>query len=293
MPFTINEFTSELSKHGVAKASDFSVIVIPPPQVNNGAETWLPLRIESVNMPSRSLMTIEQRYHGPIRYMPYSVIHQPVTITVLCSEDMREREFFMKWQDICSMQVNAEGNAFARSSRVQSEGKYDSNYYDDTVKPGSMEILQYPGSAGAGDTGLLGSAMGIARAVGLDPTVITRPLGFDIGLTPAAKPPKENLKITLNECYPRTVNEVGLNWSNGEELIKLQVEMMYFDFVESYPDNGGGNGFGGVDGFPGLLRKGINTLNRFKPLISGIRTGGFKNAISGSFTGGAANLKII
>ena len=141
MPFTINEFTSELSKHGVAKASDFSVIVIPPPQVNNGAETWLPLRIESVNMPSRSLMTIEQRYHGPIRYMPYSVIHQPVTITVLCSEDMREREFFMKWQDICSMQVDGSGNSFARSSRTQSEGKYDSNYYDDTAIVTGKQLL--------------------------------------------------------------------------------------------------------------------------------------------------------
>ena len=36
MPFTINEFTSELNKHGVAKSSDFSVIVSAQPKVNNG-----------------------------------------------------------------------------------------------------------------------------------------------------------------------------------------------------------------------------------------------------------------
>jgi len=295
MPFTINEFTSELSKHGVAKASDFSVIVTPPPQVNNGAETWLPLRIESVNMPSRSLMTIEQRYHGPIRYMPYSVIHTPVTITVILSEDMREREFFMKWQDVCSMQVSASGHAFARNG-IAVDGKYDSNYYDDTVKRGSVLIQQYAGSAEAGQQGLLGSAMGIASSFGFNPSLITRPLGFDLGLNPAAKPPKPNLQITLNECYPRTINEVSMNWANGEEIAKLQVELMYYDFTEDYPDNDGGNGFGGINSLPGMIRKGINTINRFKPLISGIRNGGLKNAISGGVGGslksGLANVRI-
>ena len=298
MPFTINEFTSELNKHGVAKSSDFSVIVSAPPQVNNGAETWLPLRIESVNMPSRSLMTIEQRYHGPTRFMPYSVIHTPVTISVILSEDMREREFFMRWQDICSMQIGGSGDALARSgdNTPASDGKYDSNYYDDTVGLGSITIQQYPGSAGAGDSGTLGAALGIASSIGLDPTIITRPLGVDIGLTPAAKPPKANLEVILNECYPRTVNEVSMSWANGDEIAKLQVELIYFDITEKYPQKDSGNAFGGTDGLPGLVRKGVNTLNRFKPLISGARTGALGNAIrtgaGGSINNGLANIKI-
>ena len=57
-----------------------------------------------------------------------------------------------------------------------------------------------------------------------------------------------------------------------------------------------GNAFGGTDGLPGLVRKGVNTLNRFKPLISGARTGGLSNAIrtgaSGSLNNGLANIKV-
>jgi hypothetical protein len=297
MPFTINEFTSELSKHGVVKASDFSVIITAPPAVSNGAESWLPLRIEAVNIPSRTLMTIEQRYHGPTRFMPYSFIHTPVSLTVILSEDMRERDFFMRWQDLA---VTKDGMGLARTSSVPdpSGGGYDSNYYDDAVKPGRVEIQQYPGSAEAGDTGTLGAALGVARSIGLDPTIITRPLGFDIGLTPAAKPPKPKTKILLNECFPRTVQDLSMNWANGDELAKLQVELVYFDITEVYegPEDGG-NGFGDSStGLPGMIRKGVNTLNKFRPLISGIRSGGMKNAVvggAGSSLGNAgANLKV-
>ncbi len=297
MPFTINEFTSELNKHGVAKASDFSVIITAPPAVTNGAEAWLPLRIEAVNIPSRTLMTIEQRYHGPTRFMPYSFIHTPVSITVLLSEDMRERDFFMRWQDLA---VTKDGMGTPRTSSVPdpSGGRYDSNYYDDAVKPGKIEIQQYPGSAESGDAGVLGAALGVARSVGLDPTIVTRPLGFDIGLTPAATPPKAKTKIFLNECFPRTVQDISMNWANGDELAKLQVELVYFDITEVYEGaEEEGNSFNdSLTGLPGVVRKGVNTLNRFRPLISGIRNGSLRRTITGgagsSFRNVGSNIRI-
>ena len=75
--FNVNDFTSELNKRGAAKSHNFAVALHPPPKLMKlfpSGVDWLPLRIEAVNLPSRSLMTLEQRYHGPVRYMPYSVI---------------------------------------------------------------------------------------------------------------------------------------------------------------------------------------------------------------------------
>lgn len=303
MPFTIQEFTSELNKRGVVKSSDFSVIVLPPAEMAANEPEWLSLRVESVNLPPRTVMTIEQRYHGPVRYMPYSVIFTPITLNVLCGEDMKERDFFMRWQEFVSMQYKGDiEGGIGRKGKgggQQSPGKYDSNYYDETIKEGSIEIQLYPGSAEGGDQGTLGAAMGIASSFGFNPSIITSPLGFNIpGLSkPAAKPPKPSMKIKLNECYPRTISEVGLNWANGEELVKLQVEMMYYDFTEEYLKTPAAAGEpGGLGGLAGNIRKGVNLMNKFKPLISGVRNGGLKNAVvggaGGSFTSASANIKI-
>ncbi len=38
MPFNINDFSSELNKHGVARASDFAVIITPPAGAIYGPE---------------------------------------------------------------------------------------------------------------------------------------------------------------------------------------------------------------------------------------------------------------
>ena len=100
--FNVNDFTSELNKRGAAKAHNFAVAITPPDKLKPlfADVSWLPMRIEAVNLPSRSLMTLEQRYHGPIRYIPYSVIYTPVTMTILLSDNMMEREMFLAWQDL-------------------------------------------------------------------------------------------------------------------------------------------------------------------------------------------------
>ena len=289
MPFNINDFSSELNKHGVARASDFAVIITPPAGAIYGPEKWMDLRIESVNLPSRSLMTIEQRYHGPIRYIPYSVIFTPVTLTVLLSENMIERDFFMTWQDLA---VSANGDGDARRGITTSEGKYDANFYEEAI--GTLEIQQYANHADAGGGGILGTALGVAQAIGIDPSPIIRPLGFDLGLVPKQKPAAPKSRIILNECYPRTVNEVLMNWNNGDELAKLQVEMIYFDVKEIYPEDN--PGLGGGTGIPGLIRKGISTINKFKPLVSGIKNGSLtrnlKNSVGSSVNNGLNNIKI-
>lgn len=294
--FNVNDFTSELNKRGAAKSHNFAVALHPPPKLMKlfpSGVDWLPLRIEAVNLPSRSLMTLEQRYHGPVRYMPYSVIYTPVTLTVILSDNMIEREMFMAWQDIgASVPDGPKDLESPRRGNFGTPGKYDSSYYDD-IK-GTVEIYQFPEmpglqGRGGGGGGLLGTISGVAAAVGFDPSIISRPLGFDIGsMFGGSSVPsiKHTGKITLNEAYPRTVNEVSMNWAS-DEIAKLQVEIMYFDFEEDFvkkiPDAGGG------DDFAGNIRKGLNMINKFKPAVSGLIKGGGGSLLAGA-KGGLTNV---
>ena len=89
-----------------------------------------------------------------------------------------------------------------------------------------------------------------------------------------------------------------MNWANGDELAKLQVELVYFDITEVYEGaEEEGNSFNdSLTGLPGVVRKGVNTLNRFRPLISGIRNGSLRRTITGgagsSFRNVGSNIRI-
>ena len=74
--------------------------------------------------------------------------------------------------------------------------------------------------------------------------------------------------MKLLECWPRTVNEVSMNWGT-DEVAKLQVEMMFFELKEEHKGIPEGTG----ENFPGLVRKGIQTLGKIRPLISGVADG--------------------
>jgi len=99
MPFGVNEFSAEIAKSGVARTSNFLVEIGAPEGLLIDTKS-MPLRIEQVSIPSRTLTTFAQNYYGPPREIPYRYTSAPVSLTILLSEDMREREFFMQWQDL-------------------------------------------------------------------------------------------------------------------------------------------------------------------------------------------------
>ena len=108
MPFNIADFNSEIARSGIASTSQFEAWIIGGPGSRYGISGILEdigmsegmrFRIESVNMPGRQLVTLDQNYYGPVRRIPYRFNNQPVTLSVILSKDMRERETFMKWQD--------------------------------------------------------------------------------------------------------------------------------------------------------------------------------------------------
>ena len=107
MAFGVDSFLSSLSKTGVAKVSQFEVILNTPslpPAGGGGAHPdsrHMSMRIDSANFPGRTAMTVDYNTDfGPIRKIPYSAMYGDITTQVILSDDFRERTMIEAWQDI-------------------------------------------------------------------------------------------------------------------------------------------------------------------------------------------------
>ena len=279
MPFGVNEFSAEIAKSGVARTSNFLVEIGAPGGLLMDTKS-MPLRIEQVSIPSRTLTTFAQNYYGPPREIPYRYTSAPVSLTILLSEDMREREFFMQWQDL-----------FVGKRRNQESlptGIYDCGYFKESV--GSVTIKQYgesPSSQGRNrSSSLLGDIKDAAEAFGVNTSAILNPLGFDIFGTSG----KDNLNlkniytIKLIEAYPITVNEIQMNWSD-DAFAKLQVEMRYTYVTENHP-------MSDITGAMGksFLRQGIEAFQKFSPIFSLVKSQGLGGAIRSTISSTGQNV---
>ncbi len=133
MPFNVNDLVSSLNKTGVAHTSHFEVQVTGPGQT--GVEQSIMLRADTVDLPSRTTQIAENRVYGPIRKIPYAGVYADVGMTIILSEDMREREYFEAWHDkIIGTGVFKTGG----------NGKFNPSYYNDYV--GTVTIRQFGNS---------------------------------------------------------------------------------------------------------------------------------------------------
>ena len=270
MPFGINEFSSEIGKSGVAHVSDFMVEINAPGQAFSGAARAMQLRIEQVSIPSRTLTTFQQNYYGPPRDIPYRFVTSPITLTILLSEDMREREFFMKWQDLFI------GNRRSPIS-LDSNAIYDCGYFKDCV--GTVTIKQYgtsPGFQGRSQgSSLFGDIKDAAEAFGFNTSAILNPLGLNLfgSSSGGKKDPTELYKIDLVDAFPITVNEIQMNWGD-DQIAKLQVEIRYTYMIEKHPAS---DITGALQ--KSFLRKGIEAFQRFAPAFSLVKANGVGSAI--------------
>jgi hypothetical protein len=200
MAFNIVQFNAEISKSSIAHTSQFEGWIVGGPGTYSksgkvpanvlsrfGVEAGMRFRIESLNMPGRQLVTLDQNYNGPVRAMPFRFTTQPVSLSIILSKDMREREAFMKWQDFfVGHHRTSNGTTFA--------GFFDTRYYQDGI--GRIEIRQY-----------------------------SYPLADAEGNTSGAKYELQTY-ITLHEAFPIAVNDIQMAWSD-EGYAKLQVEIRY------------------------------------------------------------------
>ena len=200
MAFNVSIFNSEIAQSGIAHTGFFEARILKAPLIlapmmRNG----MSYRIESVNLPGRTLTTLDQNYHGPVRRIPYRFSQQPVTFTIIMSRDMREREAFMKWQDHFIGHSRTNYNAVMDSP-------FDTIYYDDAW--GEIDIIQYSHAVSGGiSDGAPGNKGGKGKYI-------------------------ETYNIRLREAYPSNVNDIQMSWGD-EGYGKLQVEITYRYAIEA------------------------------------------------------------
>ncbi len=116
MAFRPNEFSSSLGKSGsLARQSHFDVVVNLPPGVRDNVDALLEFqeigvfsgvggdltfKVDSTEFPGRSITNTPYRDYGLVRNMAFDSNVIPITMSVMCSPDFRERVFFEIWQDI-------------------------------------------------------------------------------------------------------------------------------------------------------------------------------------------------
>lgn len=108
MAFNIKAFRSNLKSY--AQPNHFSMAFIGP--APTGAKftddelklfgTDFKFRAFSTSLPGRNLDTLDRRYTGPSRLIPTGYAYQPLTISILETENHDVRGFFDKWMSFVS-----------------------------------------------------------------------------------------------------------------------------------------------------------------------------------------------
>jgi len=283
--FGLDEFTSELNRNGFARTSYFTVMITPPIKLfeNDRAAVEvfgrsMSLRIEQAEMPARAPLSHDQRYYGPRRTIPYGYNSQPITFNIILSEDMRERNFFLRWQDLLLGQSrnNTVGGTFP--------SQFDVGYYDTATKDASVELKVYATSpkfqtGPAPAASLFDELTGVAQAVGFNTSVLTDPFGLNLFGGGKNRAISASYTVNLIEPYPAEINAIPLSWAD-DGYGKLQVQFQYRYFTEThrtFPESQDSISLAK------MVRDGVNSFNRFKPALSLIKGQGLGGAGRAAF----------
>jgi|TARA_B110000285_G_scaffold71230_2_gene82092 hypothetical protein len=100
--FDIDSFASNVSKQGVLIPNRYVLEIVSPPAgvAEVDAIRQLAFRVNTVELPGKSLSTTEVKYYGPFRKSPYAMTYEDLNFTVMLSDDARERNFFSNWMDM-------------------------------------------------------------------------------------------------------------------------------------------------------------------------------------------------
>jgi hypothetical protein len=141
MAFNIDAFTAEMHSVGFARPSDFEVEIggdiLSKVGGSFGLSSSLMFRISSVTLPGRNVESVVYSDYGVPYKMGGRLNYVPLDIQIICSPDLREREFFMRWQDLIGgLHRNPNLNT------DQKRNQFDIGYYDDYVCKKGITIYQ-------------------------------------------------------------------------------------------------------------------------------------------------------
>ena len=103
--FSISDFKNNIGN--IVRPNLFVAEFEPGPKFANYLSTIdsefierFPFRCEVAEFPGKSLATTEDTGGaGPTLKLPYDVTFNDINMTIICAEDMKERQFFESWMD--------------------------------------------------------------------------------------------------------------------------------------------------------------------------------------------------
>ena len=100
MPLSISKFRENFRSEP-APTNRFEVYFEDLPTVVAAKNPGnLQFRLDSAELPPRSLATVQDKLYGPLRNMPYTSTYVDTTMSFICTSDgMREKRFFDSWQN--------------------------------------------------------------------------------------------------------------------------------------------------------------------------------------------------
>jgi hypothetical protein len=126
MPFNAKDFRSHfVSTGGFAQSNYFEVVFTMPEILKNKRDRVstfdekTKMRAHMVDMPARTLETLDRRYAGPMRNIPVGHTYTTLQLEFIEGADRKTREFFDTWQEV--MMDNTNG--------------WNVPYYNDVVCP--------------------------------------------------------------------------------------------------------------------------------------------------------------
>lgn len=138
--FNIQNMVSSLNTSGVASSSHFEVWITNTDKNSRG----MSYRADTANLPGRTIMTTEHKFsnYGPINKVPYGQVYGDSTISFILSEDLREKEFFEKWQN----QMVGTGAYDYKHHKMDGSSNYNVKYFDDYAS--TVTIRQFGADGG-------------------------------------------------------------------------------------------------------------------------------------------------
>jgi hypothetical protein len=116
----ISGLIENIKTTGLAYSNRYEVVFNTP---RGFGKTDLPslrsisLRCDSIAVPGRAFSTTPYRFYGPARNMPYEPVYSgELSLSIILSEDLRERTFFEMWME-----------------KICNRTNYKFGYYDDYV----------------------------------------------------------------------------------------------------------------------------------------------------------------
>jgi len=141
MAFDIDSFTAEMHSVGFARPSDFEVEIggdiLSKVGSSFGLSSSLMFRVNTAELPQRNVEAISYAEYGVPYKIGGGVNYVDTPLGIICSPDLREREFFMRWQDLIG--------GFHRNPDLdadQRKNQFNIGYYDNYVAKKGITIYQ-------------------------------------------------------------------------------------------------------------------------------------------------------